>query len=243
MKIEIYDPQGESAQAVRGMHQGDDAAFQAPPPVMLLLGGARTITGAAPPVLRWDDTVAFGDQTLTCVSRFQGAWFGRWACGLLTGASLALGAGVSAWAQASVTPAQPARVGASAAPAARPAPNAALKPAPKTPAAATAPAAPAPEVEANGLTRMQVCQLEVQGRKGDRRAALRACLSRRLKGEKLAGRDCQKQAAVGVRPGAQRARAVARCGGVPQARRSAPKTGEPTKAVPAPQPAAGERPL
>lgn len=189
--------------------------------------------------------MALGEQTLTCVYRIQGIRFGRWAGGLLAGASLVFGASTTAWAQASVAATPSARAGTSA-------PAAAAKPAAKTtvgaaagsaPGVAAAPAAPAPEVDANGLTRMQVCQMEVQGRKGDRRAALRACLSRRLKGEKLAGRDCQKQATVGVRPGAQRAKAVARCGGVPQTRRSTPAAGESPKPAPAPQPAAGEKPL
>lgn len=43
-------------------------------------------------------------------------------------------------------------------------------------------------------TRLMHCQREVAGAKGDRAQLLRACLNRRLGGERIVARDCQREA-------------------------------------------------
>ncbi|HPK30969.1 MAG: hypothetical protein KDF67_03690 [Ottowia sp.] len=43
-------------------------------------------------------------------------------------------------------------------------------------------------------TRLMHCQREVAGAKGDRAQLLRACLNRRLEGERIVARDCQREA-------------------------------------------------
>lgn len=194
-----------------------------------------------------------------CAAKLRGRRLGRWAVGILAGASLVWGVSASALAQATVDKTVASKASAvphptsKAAPASHPS-RSATKPAekpgtvsankPSSKSAVEPVATRAPDVDTSGLTRLQVCQLEIQGAKGNRQALLRACLNRRLKGEHLAGRDCKRQAAMGAKSPSARAQAVGRCGGVPQKMKDGKPVGANPKLAapkPVPKPAAGEK--
>lgn len=105
-------------------------------------------------------------------------------------------------------------------------------------------------------TRMVLCQREMAGTSGDRKAQLRTCLARRLEGERLVERHCRRQV-ESVRGASERLAAQRACErqalAVPSSelpRRPPPPKPAPQpptdgslapSAGPAPMPAAGDR--
>ncbi|MFT3778645.1 MAG: hypothetical protein QM772_10315 [Ottowia sp.] len=100
-------------------------------------------------------------------------------------------------------------------------------------------------------TRFVLCQREIAGQAGERQLLLRACLARRLEGERIAERNCRRQAA-GVAGGAARHQAQRDClrqalalpsGELPKAPPPAPRPVVPeASGAPAPAPAARSLP-